>query len=278
MLLGICGKGVVGSAVAQWCIDRAHRVVVYDKYKNIGSMNELLSCDYLFLCLPTVFSIEKNDFDVSAITDTLEFLEGSQFAGLVVIRSTVPPGFTDKAAAQYSSIDICFSPEFLTARTAAHDYAHQKHIILGRAEADDQDEKGPDSNKFDAFALWIADQFPIATISKTSAACAELVKLFVNTFYASKIQVFTEFQQLCILSGIDFNDVRGLMLKNGWINDAHTQIPGHDGQISYGGACFPKDTRALLAHMQRLGAPHAVLRAVTRERDTMRSDNVNVTK
>ena len=76
----------------------------------------------------------------------------------------------------------------------------------------------------------------------------------------------------------DYNTVMELMLKNKWINPMHTKVPGTDGKLSYGGFCFPKDTRALLEHMKRVDTPHAILEAVIEERDQMRSDNVNIQK
>ena len=66
------------------------------------------------------------------------------------------------------------------------------------------------------------------------------------------------------------------MLKNKWINPMHTDIPGPDGKLSYGGYCFPKDTNALLNHMKRENTPSMVLEATVLERNIMRDDNVNV--
>ena len=67
-----------------------------------------------------------------------------------------------------------------------------------------------------------------------------------------------------------------LMLKNGWINPMHTEVPGPDGQLSYGGYCFPKDTNALLQHMIKEDTPNKVLEATINERNEMRKDNTNV--
>ena len=68
------------------------------------------------------------------------------------------------------------------------------------------------------------------------------------------------------------------MLKNKWINPMHTQVPGVDGKLSYGGYCFPKDTNALLQHMKRLEVPSKVLEATIIERNLMRSDHANIQK
>jgi len=102
------------------------------------------------------------------------------------------------------------------------------------------------------------------------------VKIFLNTFYAIKVQYFTELYLASQKFNIDFDEIRELMLHNGWINPAHTQVPGPDGQISYGGACFTKDTQALLGQLVRYNSPHAVLEASVKERTLMRTDEINV--
>lgn len=69
-----------------------------------------------------------------------------------------------------------------------------------------------------------------------------------------------------------------MMLKNNWINPMHTQIPGPDGQVSYGGLCFPKDTNALYKYMDRIGSANKLLESCIIERNDMRKDNDNVIK
>ena len=76
--------------------------------------------------------------------------------------------------------------------------------------------------------------------------------------------------------GCDYDVVKDLMLKNKWINPMHTNVPGTDGKLSYGGYWFPKDTNALLEHMKREGTFHGVLEATIEERNKMRSDHVNI--
>jgi len=98
------------------------------------------------------------------------------------------------------------------------------------------------------------------------------MKLFVNCFYATKVQFFTEMYLLCENMNISYDNVISLMLKNGWINPMHTNIPGPDGQISYGGLCFPKDTLALLSFMKLQNTPCEILNATVQERTKMRSD------
>ena len=100
--------------------------------------------------------------------------------------------------------------------------------------------------------------------------------IFVNNFYSVKIQFFNELFLLCNKIGINYDHVKNMMLKNGWINPMHTDIPGPDGMLSYGGYCFPKDTNALLNHMKRENVACKVLEGTVLERNEMRQDNVNV--
>ena len=77
---------------------------------------------------------------------------------------------------------------------------------------------------------------------------------------------------MCQKINIDYNVVRDSMLKNNWINPMHTNVPGTDGQLSYGGMCFPKDTNALLSYMKNIDSPHMLLEATVAERNIMRND------
>jgi len=98
------------------------------------------------------------------------------------------------------------------------------------------------------------------------------MKLFTNNFYAVKVQFFTELYLLCQKMNIEYNTVKDLMLKNGWINPQHTTVPGPDGKISYGGMCFPKDTNVLLQYMKKNDSPHSILESTVNERNELRKD------
>jgi UDPglucose 6-dehydrogenase len=104
------------------------------------------------------------------------------------------------------------------------------------------------------------------------------MKIFANSFYSVKVQFFNELYLICEKMGCSYETVKDLMLKNGWINPMHTQVPGPDGELSYGGACFPKDTNALLNFMREYSSPSKVLESTISERNEMRSDNINILK
>ena len=267
IIIGICGLGFVGNAVYQTFKDY-YDVVTYDKYKNNGCVELLFKSKILFLCLPTPYEHDINKFNTTELNNTLEFLNNHEqshnpYTGLIVIKSTVEPTFTRQMAEKYPHLSIIHNPEFLTARTAVEDFRNQKHIVLGRTASC--------SNELYQDMIDIYSHvFPNAQISQCESTDSEMMKLCCNTFYAIKVQIFNEYYDLCHKLGVNYNHLIEMMLKNGWINPMHTQCPGPDGQLSYGGYCFPKDTNALNSFMGNMGSIHEVLDACISERNKMR--------
>ena len=162
------------------------------------------------------------------------------------------------------------NPEFLTARTAFEDFHNQKHIVLGKSE------NCSEENLMKVYNFYKENYD--AEISLCTSTEAESMKIYVNCFYATKIQFFNEIYLLCQKIGSNYEVIKDLMLKNGWINPMHTDVPGPDGLLSYGGLCFPKDTNALLQTMKLNDVPCKVLEATIKERNLMRDDHDNVKK
>tara|TARA_B100000131_G_scaffold212899_1_gene204713 strand:- start:962 stop:1771 length:810 start_codon:yes stop_codon:yes gene_type:complete len=262
--IGQIGFGFVGGALHRSLEKKGVVTTVYDKFQEIGSPEALLDTDVIFLCLPTPY-VEGHGFDLFAIIENLKFLHKSNYDGLIALKSTVEPGTTERLGSQFSGLKLCHNPEFLTARTADEDFHNQKHIVIGYNE-DCSASKDKVSNLSDFFK----ENYSSARISVCTSKESESMKLFCNNFYAMKVQIFNEFYLLCQKIGIDYDNVKDLMISNEWINPMHTNVPGPDGQISYGGACFPKDTNALNHFMKTIGSPNKVLDACVIERDLMR--------
>jgi nucleotide sugar dehydrogenase len=264
-MYGIIGLGFVGGAISKSFQEKNVKIVGYDKYKNggIGNFTDTLKCNMIYLCLPTLFQPEINQYDKSAIHEVLQKLQENNYKGLIILKSTVEPETTQKLSEQYSSLKLIHNPEFLTARTAYHDFHHQTHIVLG---------KGSNCNDEDISIVkkFYEKYYPKAEISVCTSLESESMKIFCNSFYASKIQLFNEYYLLCQSNGSNFDTIRNLMLKNNWINEMHTYIPGPDGNLSYGGACFPKDTNALCQYMKNQNTPYQVIDHVISERNSMR--------
>jgi len=256
--VSIIGVGCVGSALMHSLITKKNiHIILYDKFKNIGKIKNCLSTDICILTLPTLFE-EKKGYNIQAIHDTLSYLEQHQYKGVVVIKSTVLPGTTEELQRQYEKISLFHNPEFMTARSGYSDIENQLQIVIGK----------PNSNVTDDVLIlqrFYHRHYTDAPISVCSSTESEMVKLCCNVFYASKIQIFTEYFDLCTKHTISFSNVMDLMLKNHCIHPMHTKVPGPDGKISFGGMCFPKDTRAFLFHMRQKKTFHKVIESVVQE-------------
>jgi UDPglucose 6-dehydrogenase len=268
--ISVIGLGFVGGSMKDSFSLKNCNVIGYDKFKqDSDSFESCLDTDITFLCLPTVFDEEINEYDKSCIQEVCSELEEHSYKGVVVIKCTVEPKTTTALSNQFPTLKFIHNPEFLTAATAFEDFHNQKHIVLG---------VGPTTLTEDVYILrdFYQRHYPDAEISICSCTESESMKIFVNCFYSVKIQFFNELFLLCEKMDCDYNIVKDLMLKNKWINPMHTDVPGIDGKLSYGGYCFPKDTNALLNHMKREGSHHQVLEACVNERNIMRDDNVNI--
>jgi UDPglucose 6-dehydrogenase len=243
----------------------------FDKFKNngIGLISDGLACDIIFMALPTKYNEKYGSYDKSAICECCDYLSQNNYSGLVVIKSTVEPETTDILSKFYPNLSFIHNPEFLTAITAYEDFHLQTHIVLGKSSTCPE-------NKLNLLKIFYSSHYPNAEISICSSLESESMKIFCNSFYAIKVQFFTELYQLTQSNGSDYNFIVEIMLKNKWINPMHTQVPGQDGKISYGGYCFPKDTNALNKYMEKYNSPNKILASCIEERNDMRDDHDNV--
>ena len=268
MKVSIIGLGFVGGSMLKSFKMKGLVALGYDKFKDSDSFEDCLKTDIMFLALPTIFNSETNEYDKGPIHETCLKLVESGYKGLVIIKSTVEP-LTTKHLSEKYDLKLIHNPEFLTAATAFEDFHNQKHIVLGR---------GPNTTQKDLKILkkFYKSGYPKAKFSLCTSNESESMKSFVNCFYAAKVQFFNELYLLCNKIDCDYDVVKKLMLKNKWINPMHTDVPGPDGKLSYGGYCFPKDTNALVQFMKNNNTAHKVLQAVIDERNEMRDDHTNV--
>lgn len=276
--VSIIGLGFVGSAMLKSFNEKianvtnsAYTIYGYDKYKNggIGVFDNCIDSQIIFTALPTLYDEVTHSYDNTPTINVLTELTKKGFNGIVIIKSTVVPTFTEELSKKFPTINLIHNPEFLTARTAYEDFHSQKHIVLGKS-------KNCQQEAYDQAIAFYSCLYPNASISNCTSTESESVKIYCNTFYAIKIQYFNELYLLSKKTGADFNAVVDIMLKNKWINPMHTEVPGHDGKLSYGGLCFPKDTMALNEFMKNYESPSAVLSACVEEHNLMRPDADNI--
>lgn len=276
--IGICGLGCVGDAMYQHFLKNTTlKPVGYDKFKKPFDseevFQEVLKTQMVFLCLPTLYSPEQQQYDKSAIFDVCERLHQGNYQGLVVLKSTVEPGTSDKLSVKYPDMDFAHNPEFLTARTSYEDFTSQPHVVLGKTPT-------CDVAKFETLHAFYKHYWPNSQYSVCRAWESEMMKSGCNSFYALKIAYFNTLyllaKQYSEKSGLDpietQANVVSMMLKNGWINPMHTNVPGPDGRLGFGGACFPKDINALNQHVKAVGLQNDILEGAVKLNLSLRND------
>lgn len=275
--IGIIGIGVVGSAIKNVLDSFQIQTKVYDKYKNLGrSVDELLDCNMIFICLPTPFmssEISRNgngNYDTRELEQVIDQLSILKYKGIIIIKSTVEPGTTKTLQIKYSNLSLVHNPEFLCAKTATEDFLNQKHIIIGVSNISDVSDVSSDDKDISPLVDFYKKYFPRADISITTSDESEMAKITCNSFYACKIQFFTEIKLFCEHRGISYNNVKDLIIRNGWVNPMHLEVPGHDGKISFGGACLPKDVQCLNSLLEKYHINNKVIKAVVEENKNMR--------
>ena len=271
--IGIIGNGFVGKAVKE-SFKNHFEVFVFDPDKrkaNVETLNELKSkCKMIFLCLPTPMNSDRS-CHLNIVEDTLQKIDDwcdeMDFYGLeqrtIVIKSTIPPGTTEKWNQQYKKIDVAFNPEFLTEANSIDDFKNQNRIIIGS------------TRKVGAKIKSIYSKvFPKVPIIKTSSTIAEMIKYFTNCFLAMKVSYANEMYQICEKLDIDYDKVVEYAVRDERIGISHLNVPGPDGDFGFGGHCFPKDLNALinLAEKQGLGLDINVLKATLDSNNRQRSN------
>lgn len=235
MKIGIVGQGFVGSAVFEG-LKKHYAIETYDiaKASTCSSLKELYSrSSIIFLCLPT--PMENNGSCHLGIIEPVLKELNSFGEKIIVVKSTIPPGTTEKWNQKYNNIDIVFNPEFLTEANSIEDFKNQNRIIIG----------GPKKATTKVRRIF-KKAFPRVAIIKTGSTIAEMVKYFTNCFLATKVSFANEMYQICNGLEIDYDKVIEYTQYDRRIGDTHLEVPGPDGDFGYGGHCFPKDVRALI--------------------------------
>ena len=256
MKIAIVGYGFVGKAVFN-ALKPYHEVVIVDPQYTSAELKHHPDADGIIVCVPTP-SLEDGSCDSSAIANVLDQVLYDNTP--VLIKSTVTPAVTEAFNDIYPSLTITYSPEFLRAKTANQDFLDQTHVIFGGVDPD---------------GFWQEVFTPALTKCKLYFHCspteAALVKYASNAFLATKVAFFNQLYDLSSASNANYDVVRQLVAQDLRIGSSHTLVPGLDGERGFGGACFPKDTAALLRYADGIGADLSILDSAVKYNKTVKN-------
>ena len=266
MKIGIIGNGFVGKATNILENDNVE-LIIYDIYPKLCSpegttLTDICKTDIVFISVPTPMNTDGSchtgilDSVVNDIKNICDLNEN-----LIVIRSTIPPGVSDK-------LNCYFMPEFLTEKNFVYDFINNENWIFGLKNTEQDIIFKEKIQKLFNYSCE-SGKIKYNNLHFVTNKEAEMIKLFRNNYLSVKVGFCNEIAEFCDKVDINYENVRKLATIDKRIGESHTKVPGHDGRRGFGGTCFPKDTNNLNCEMKKAGMKSFIIDSVIERNETV---------
>ena len=266
--IGIIGYGFVGKATAKgFSLNTELFIVDPILGTSISDLKEFKP-EYIFVCVPTPMLDDGNQ-DFTAVIDVFKEIIRNKILAHIVLKSTVTP--SNIKIAETFIEDFIYNPEFLREKHAEKDFINASMIILG-GSIDNQEKI---KKLYKNHSICETNNYVF-----TDKLTASLIKYSINSFLASKVIFFNQLKDLFDASGagVDWENFINTLTMDNRIGNSHMDVPGHDGRLGFGGACFTKDTAALIKYSESIEQEFSLLKKVIEINNKIRSKYEQVDK
>lgn len=259
--VGIIGLGFVGSAINSSLEMTMHsRLTLVDPAKGYtDKIEDCVNCTGIFVCVPSPMG-DDGSCDTSILESVLTQLKDVGYNGVIISKCTAPPDVYERLNAEYPN--LVHAPEFLTAANAVSDYENGSFAMIGG--------RVPAYQREAERIIRISQSLLGENVVYCSIGEAALAKYTINSFLATKVIFMNEIYNLSQKLGLRYEVVASMYTMDPRIGKSHTVVPGPDGAFGFGGACFPKDTAALLKIAEQHGSDMMVLDAAVKKNTLLR--------
>lgn len=259
--VGIIGLGFVGGAINsafEWQLP--NRLVLVDPAKGYTDrIEDCADCTGVFICVPSPMK-DDGSCDTRILESVLAQLKSIDYNGVIISKCTAPPDVYEQLNVQYPN--LIHAPEFLTAANAVYDYANGTFAMIGG--------RVPAYQREAERIIRISQPNLGEKVVHCRIGEAALAKYTINSFLATKVIFMNEIYNLAQKMGLQYEAIAAMYTMDPRIGKSHTVVPGPDGAFGFGGACFPKDTAALLKIAERHEVDMMVLDSAVKKNTLLR--------